>query len=346
MLGLKSSEYKKIKEELLHCKRPIFFFHDDADGLCSFLLFYRFTREGKGIIVKSKPVVDTKFVKKVEEFEADKVFVLDLAILEQEFIDLVKVPVIWIDHHQPLDRDNVTYFNPRKHHEHIVYPATKLCYDVVKKDLWLAMVGCIGDWHIPEFSKEFSKNYPDLLGELVTHPGEALFDSKLGELVQAFNFILKGSTKDAMDSVKILTRINSPYEILNQESSQGKFIWGRYQKIKKPYIKLYEEAKKSVTEEEFLIFTYPDRKTSYTGELANELLYRYPQKIIIVGREKGGEIRMSLRSSGRPILHALEKVLREFEGYGGGHENACGACVKKSNFVNFCRRLKEEFTTS
>lgn len=38
---LKEDEIKMIKEELDSCKRPLFFFHDDADGLSSFLLMYR-----------------------------------------------------------------------------------------------------------------------------------------------------------------------------------------------------------------------------------------------------------------------------------------------------------------
>jgi single-stranded DNA-specific DHH superfamily exonuclease len=77
MKGLKENEIERIKDELQNCKRPIFLFHDDADGLCSFLLLYRFIKEGKGVIVKSRPSVDEKFVKNVTDYEADKVFILD-----------------------------------------------------------------------------------------------------------------------------------------------------------------------------------------------------------------------------------------------------------------------------
>ena len=34
---LTPTEVAKIKEELLTCKRPLFLFHDDPDGLASFL---------------------------------------------------------------------------------------------------------------------------------------------------------------------------------------------------------------------------------------------------------------------------------------------------------------------
>jgi len=42
-----------------------------------------------------------------------------------------------------------------------------MCYKIVreKKDLWIAMIGCIADQYMPEFTKEFIKEYPDLLEE-------------------------------------------------------------------------------------------------------------------------------------------------------------------------------------
>ena len=109
---LKEKHIKKLRKEL-ECTRPLYFFHDDPDGLCSFLLLYRHIKEGKGVIIKSSPRIDEKYLRKVEEYQPDKVFILDLAVVEQEFIDKVKVPIIWIDHHEPLERTKVKYFNPR-----------------------------------------------------------------------------------------------------------------------------------------------------------------------------------------------------------------------------------------
>ncbi len=343
MQGLKEKEIASIKEEFTNSQRPAFLFHDDADGVCSVLLLYIDFKEGRGIIVKSRPSVDEKFVKPVIEYEADKVFILDLAIVKQEFVDEVKRKVIYIDHHTPLRLDNVTYFNPRVHKEHIIYPVTNICYDVVQQDLWIAMVGCVGDWHIPSFKDEFCEKYPDLLDKDIKEAPKALFESKLGELVKVFNFILKGSAGDAMKCVKVLTRIKTPYEILNQETSQGKYIYGKYEKINENYEKLLEDIKKSVKKEDkFVVYTYPDNKMSFTGEVSNELLYLHPDKIIIIAREKSGEMRMSLRSSKIIIPPILEKALVGTQGYGGGHENACGACVKKEEFEGFIERLREE----
>ena len=96
----------------------------------------------------------------------------------------VKVPVVWIDHHAPQSLDNVQYFNPRKHRAEIIYPVTNICYDIVKQDMWIGMVGCVGDWYLPYFRQEFCEKYPDLLDINISDPGEAIFKSKLGILIK------------------------------------------------------------------------------------------------------------------------------------------------------------------
>ena len=91
-MPLTDEQVKQIKEELDNCKNPLFFFHDDPDGLCSFLQFYRYKKEGNGVIVKrATPQVDEQFLPKVKEYSPDKIFILDLAVVDQGFIDGVKV---------------------------------------------------------------------------------------------------------------------------------------------------------------------------------------------------------------------------------------------------------------
>jgi len=342
---LTEKEFKQIKDELDSCSRPLIFFHDDPDGLCSFLLFYRYLREGKGIIVKSHPRVDNKFMKKIEEYGPDKIFILDIAIVEQDFIDKVNVPVVWIDHHEPIELDNVKYFNPRKNLKSSNIPTSLMCYNVVKQDLWIAVTGFIGDWFIEKrILNEFSKEYPDLLKEVYDNPGKILYDTKLGELIRAFSFCLKGSTHDAEKCFKILTRVESPYEILKHDSSQGKFIYKRYKEIKKKYDEIMSLVKEKIVDDPFIIFTYEDDKMSFTGDISNELIYKYPKKIILIARKKSGEMRCSLRSGkGIMVSKMLERALVGIDGFGGGHEQACGACVKIEDFDRFVENLRREF---
>jgi hypothetical protein len=214
-----------------------------------------------------------------------------------------------------------------------------MCYKVVQQDLWIAMVGCIADYYMPDFLNEFKKKYPDLLNGKKT-VGDIYFSSKLGTLIKIFSFCLKGKTSEVVKNMKILTRIESPYEILNQETAKGKFIFKRYEKINKLYDSLLEDAVKAAGKEKMLVFTYSEDKMSFTGDLANELLHKFPDKIIIVGRKKDDDVRMSLRSRNILIPPILEKSLAGLEGYGGGHEYACGANIKETDFKEFVKRIK------
>ena len=218
-----------------------------------------------------------------------------------------------------------------------------MCYKVVKQDLWIAMVGCIADYYIPDFADEFKKKYPGLINNEKS-VDDIYFNSKLGTLIKVFSFSLKGKTNEVMKNVKVLTRIKNPNEILNQETPQGKFIFKRYEKIKKLYDELLESTKEKADKGKLFVFTYADDKTSFTGDLANELLYRYPEKIIIVGRKKDDDVRMSIRSTKTKLPEILEKALVGLEGYGGGHELACGASVKERDFKEFLDRIRKSIS--
>ena len=93
-----------------------------------------------------------------------------------------------------------------------------------------------------------------------------------------------------------------------------------------------------------LIFTYTSTEVSMTSELSNELLYRNPGKVILVGREHAGEMKMSLRSDSAVIDEILKKVLDGLDGYGGGHRYAVGANVKVEDFPKFVERIKIEIS--
>jgi nanoRNase/pAp phosphatase (c-di-AMP/oligoRNAs hydrolase) len=86
-----------------------------------------------------------------------------------------------------------------------------------------------------------------------------------------------------------------------------------------------------------------DDTLSLTKDLANEMLHRHKDKVIVLGREKSGEVRCSLRSGPqKPILPALQRALLGIQGYGGGHEHAVGCAVKKEDFERFLSNLRKE----
>lgn len=342
---LTEKEVGQLRDELLSCKRPLFFYHDDPDGLASFLLCYRFIGEGRGLPVKAYPRITVDlFARKVADFDPDRVFVLDVAMMDQEFIDEVKVPIVWVDHHDPLKRDRVKYFNPRL--RGINVPTPVLIWQVMgedrPQDLWIATTGAVGDWFLPDFAKEFRNEYPELLPEECETVEDALFNSRLGILVKVFSFNLKGPVGDALKAVKVLSRIEDPYEILEQRTSKGKFLWKRFESINKLYEKCLSDALAADSDDGLFVFTYSDDKLSLTKDVANEILYKL-KKVVVVGRERSGEMRCSLRAPANVnLLAALEKALVDVEGYGGGHEQACGAAIKKKDFERFLDNLRRE----
>ena len=344
---LKQNELKQIKEELDNCQRPLFLFHDDADGLASFLILYKYKREGQGYPVKARPLVDERFLKKVESFKPDKVFVLDVAGMTEDFADNVKVPIIWVDHHYFKKEDipqKVKYFNPRKHNPELNYPVTNICYDVIKdeKDLWIAMTGCVGDWFLPKFTDKFKKKYPDLMDKKIKTPEKALYDSKVGVLANIFNNIMKGKQSKTIDSMKILTRIETPYELLNGETPRARFILKHHNKVEKEYKKLLDEALEKNNKSNLLVVTYNYMKISFSSAISNELLYRFPKKIIVVCRKSEDMYHCSFRSAGKyKVRPILEASLVGIDGYGGGHDYACGGSVPVKDFDKFIKNFKK-----
>ncbi len=339
---LTEKQVQFLREELKTAKNPLFIYDDDADGLCSFLLLYRINREGKGIPLKTAPKLDLRLMRKVEELAPDKIFALDVPIIEQEFIDAVKRPVFWIDHHMPLERKNVHYFNPRINDLDAYVPTSRMAYQVNgnPEDLWIAAAGCLADYYAPDFLDEFIAKHPYLLPEKGDLP-TMIYKNKVGELIKLFFFILKGPTSEVRKSISILTRIKSPDEIFKEETSSGRFILRRFKEINKRYEYLLKEAKKTASRSKILLFNYTDQQWSFTSNLANELAALYPNKVIIIVRKKSEEMKCSLRAQ-FPILKMVEKALENVEGYGGGHPNACGAVIKESSWERFLQQFKQE----
>jgi single-stranded DNA-specific DHH superfamily exonuclease len=103
---LTKKEMNDLQAHLKKAKNPIFFFDNDPDGLCSFIILKKYLARGTGVVIKktrdSSSELDKDYFKKVEEIGADYIFVLDKPVIEQEFLDLANknnIPLVHIDHH-------------------------------------------------------------------------------------------------------------------------------------------------------------------------------------------------------------------------------------------------------
>ena len=341
---LTKKEIDKFRSYLKKSENPLIFYDDDPDGLCSYLILKKYIQKGKGAVLKTTSSLDLKMFHKIEEYSPDLVIILDIPIVAQDFIDKINVPILWLDHHPILKRKGVHYFNPKANQkEGEVPPTTYLMYKITEeKELFLGTLGSIADWHIPEYAKEFSEKYPDILPKHMKAPPEIIVDSKLGDLIKVFALILKNPTSKVNKAANLLLKIEDPYEILEEKTPRAKYILKLIQKQSNEYNKVMEEInKEKPTKEKLYIVELPKTNNAYTAIISNYLIYKYPKKVIMVKRVKEDEVIMSLRSTDVNIREALEKSLENLDGFGGGHDHACGAGIKKYHFEEFIEKLKE-----
>lgn len=251
------------------------------------------------------------------------------------------VPVVWIDHHDILKREGVTYFNPKMIGWHKPSSTTEICFKIVGGEMWIAAIGAISDWSIPEFFEEVKNEYPDLFGEK-DNPKDILYGSKFGELCRIFSFINKGKISDFNESLSALLKVKDPHEILEQKTENGKFVFNQVSRVAKIYQGILENAKNTEIDEDLLLFVYEHDEFSFTADLSNELLCLHPNRLVIIVRETDEGMKMSLRSEKYKVKKILEKALKGIDGYGGGHDFACGGNVQKNDFPKFIEKIKEE----
>jgi len=158
---ISDDEIKKIREILDNTHRPLIFFDDDPDGLCSFLMIYKYIGDGKGIPIKTSPDLNTQYLRNVEEYSPDRIIILDKPQVSEEFINKAKTRILWIDHHPiPDEAGKTDYFNPLKNDEADNSPVSFWAYKITKEknpeNMWIAEVGC----EAPQFSLTCSGVFP------------------------------------------------------------------------------------------------------------------------------------------------------------------------------------------
>lgn len=352
---LTEKENKEVKEHLEKAQNPFFFFDNDSDGLSSFLLLQRHYEKGKGIPIRSFPEMDRSYFRKVLELNADYIFILDKPLVSKEFFEEAEkynIPVVWIDHHELPDSsieempEFVNYYNPiySKKEKNLEKnePVTEICYNITKneKDLWLYVVGCISDNYLPEYYYKFKEKYPDLSIDS-NKPSKIFYESPVGQIARIFNFALMDRTTNVIKMLKYLMKIKSPYEVL-KETSENKLMHNRYQELNKKLRKNIEKAKSKISKEDNIVFFTYSGEISMSAEIANELSYDYPEKIVVVGYFNGMKTNISIRGKNakKVVIPIIEKME---DATGGGHDEALGVKINSNDVEKFKSMLEEKF---
>jgi single-stranded DNA-specific DHH superfamily exonuclease len=343
---LTKKQLREIREHLEKAQNPIFFFDNDADGLCSFLLLQRYLGRGKGIAIRSFPEMNAEYFKRTTELNSDYVFILDKPVVSEEFLEearKVNIPVVWIDHHKiPKLKvpEFVYYYNPTMKKAKDNAPVTYLCYQITKRkeDLWLAVIGCISDRFIPDFYSDFYEKYPDLAIKS-KDAFEILYKSQIGNITRMVGSALKDSTSNVVKMLRFLTTVKTPYEAL-EETGKNHEMHLRFRQISQKYNKLIEKAKALADKEKVLFFQYGG-DLSISADLSNELTYLFPEKIIAVAYISGAKANVSIR--GKKIKKIVLKALKGLEdATGGGHEDAVGARVRVEDLEKFKEKIEKQ----
>src|SRR3989344_6482178 len=120
---LTEKQLQEIREHLEKAQNPVFFYDNDADGLCSYVILRRFIGRGKGVVIRSFPDLNASYAKKAQELNADYVFVLDKPVVSMEFVEEIErigLPIVWIDHHDidikiEIEKfSNLSVYNPAR----------------------------------------------------------------------------------------------------------------------------------------------------------------------------------------------------------------------------------------
>ncbi|MEX0920458.1 MAG: DHH family phosphoesterase [Candidatus Pacearchaeota archaeon] len=342
---LTKKEVKEVREHLGKAQNPVFFFDNDQDGLCSFLLLRRYIGRGRGVPIKSFPDLDKDYFGKVEEFKADYIFILDKPLVSEEFFreaEKFNVPVVWIDHHlidKELVPSFVNYYNPLFNRTKKEEPVTALCYQIadVKEDIWLAVVGCISDKFVPPFYGEFEKKYPDLIVDS-KESLDIFYKSQIGRIARIIGFALKDRTTDVMNMIRFLSKVNNPYEVL-EENNKNHTMHRRFSQIDSKYQKFLKKAISLGDDYEKLVFFQYGGDLSISSDIANRLSYIFPKKIIVVIYIKGIKANISMR--GKKCRDVLLKAIEGIEdARGGGHEDAVGGQIRVDDIEKFRENIE------
>jgi single-stranded DNA-specific DHH superfamily exonuclease len=345
---LTTKQVKEIKEHLNKAQNPLFFFDNDPDGLCSFLLLQRFIGRGKGVPVRSFPGLNKEYFRKVFELGADYVFILDKPIVEKDFFEeaeKVNLPVVWIDHHI-IEKEKipsfVNYYNPIFNKPKSDEPVTTLCYQVSNKkdDLWIAVAGSISDGFVPKFYGEFEKKYPELAFKS-KKAFDVFYKSQIGKIARIFGFGLKDRTTNVINMIRFLMKVKTPHEVL-EENSKNYMMHKRFNQIRSIYQKLLQKAILIGKKQKGLLFFQYGGDLSISADLANELCYLFPDQIIVVVYNKGVKANISMR--GKNSRELLLKSIKGLENAtGGGHEYAVGGKINIEDIEKFKENLKNLF---
>jgi len=150
--------------------------------------------------------------------------------------------------------------------------------------------------------------------------------------------ILEDIQENLLRKAEKMISAKSPYDLL-EEDSKTKHILKRYEEVNSKYQYLFKKAKENIGEK--LIFFQYGGTLSLSSNIANQLKYEYPDKIIAVAYINDDFANISLRGN-VDVRKLTLLAIKDIEGAsGGGHTNATGAKMTLDNLPIFKAKIEE-----
>lgn len=315
--------------------------HTDADGCCAGAIIYKYlAKKGiKNISTASpsfSPRIGEKTQKALTRGPPDYLIVVDLGCESADFLSGLSntTPVLVVDHHcirdqsfgnstlvNPCNLDLPTSFNPS---------ATYLCHKIAEESDWLAVIGTYGDKgesKIQGLSKQVQEKYGITEEEIL----------RAAHLIDCAESVEQGGAQKAISA---LIESNTFSDIL-EHPELNKFAG----KIQSEIDKTFASYQENVIIDDSLDLIILPIKTKYNikSAISNFLQEKHPDKVILICEDRGGKVRISLRTMREmDFPEIIRKSLKGIGGTGGGHSKAAGLTLPNGTLDQFLDNFKRE----
>lgn len=350
------SQAKQFLEQCTHEHTHIF--HDsDADGIGAGLLLLNAITDMGGIVTSTTRASRQDILCREElELVRDSYNPLRIIIADinpesfSAYNDIREVfphaHVLIIDHHQVTEFSDAIYLHPKELFsiDGSRYCTSKLALDLISDVTdssdytWMAAFGIIGDMNTEYFG--------DVIVQALEQEGfsspDIAEDSALYVINEAILCCSAKSDESLIDYYHMLSTCSSLREatLLENPASEVRDFVEEQVRVHEP----------EVAASNTISWVSVDTDYAVTSWLGNKLTLRHPMKVIVVSRNDGEGVKVSIRCRAPAIdCGAIAReCAQSCGGYGGGHVPAAGAWVDESNFEKFreCVQLAVESALS
>jgi len=303
-------------------------FHDDLDGLCSGIQMFNHISKLKCKIATKIYTYGTQVSLPNGFANCNKVIFMDLGPFAlQKFHPLLKnKKILSIDHH-PEDMEMPSDVLNYRSKGYI--PASRMVYELLKENVWLGILGTLGDVgeKYPE-NEKFVNKFLELNNiELEEMRNNYVF--KLASLLVYFNDNLEKAF-ELLRKIKDLSNLDEIEQYSQPVETEAREFEAKFQSEKEKINKI--------------TFFYFEPKFDIKTMIINKISIENPKEILIFVNKTKTNLNVSARNSERKynVADILKKAVLGLENASaGGHACAAGGYFQQKDLALFKDNLKK-----